>query len=139
MEEGSKNVRLGSLIGLLVEEGQDWKQVEIPADASDPSSLAPPAAAPTSTPASPSVSAPPPKLEHLPGKLQWVSVLIMKWNTSSVASVELNQEEYFFPSYLVLSYCLRECFSMCDVIKLAFSEYFSACTPKKSIQATYVY
>ncbi|XP_066853264.1 pyruvate dehydrogenase protein X component, mitochondrial [Anser cygnoides] len=70
VEEGSKNVRLGSLIGLLVEEGQDWKQVEIPADVSDPSSLAPPAAAPTSTPASPSVSAPPPKLEHPPGKLQ---------------------------------------------------------------------
>ncbi|XP_035183394.1 pyruvate dehydrogenase protein X component, mitochondrial [Oxyura jamaicensis] len=70
VEEGSKNVRLGSLIGLLVEEGQDWKQVEIPADVSDPSSLAPPAAAPTSTPASPSVSTPPPKLEHPPGKLQ---------------------------------------------------------------------
>lgn len=138
MEEGSKNVRLGSLIGLLVEEGQDWKQVEIPADVSDPS-LAPPAAAPTSTPASPSVSAPPPKLEHPPGRLQWVSVLVMKWNSYSVRSAELNQEEYFFPSYLVLSYYLRECFSMCDVVKLAFSEYFSACTPKKSIQTTYFY
>ncbi|XP_067152392.1 pyruvate dehydrogenase protein X component, mitochondrial isoform X1 [Apteryx mantelli] len=69
VEEGSKNVRLGSLIGLLVEEGQDWKAVEIPADAGDPSSLAPPAAALTSTPAGPSVSAPP-KLEHHPGKLQ---------------------------------------------------------------------
>ncbi|XP_025945101.1 pyruvate dehydrogenase protein X component, mitochondrial isoform X2 [Apteryx rowi] len=68
VEEGSKNVRLGSLIGLLVEEGQDWKAVEIPADAGDPSSLAPPAAALTSTPAGPSVSAPP-KLEHHPGKL----------------------------------------------------------------------
>ncbi|NXC38477.1 ODPX protein, partial [Penelope pileata] len=68
VEEGSKNVRLGSLIGLLVEEGQDWKQVEIPADASDPS-LAPPAAALTSAPAGPSVSAPP-KVEHHPGKLQ---------------------------------------------------------------------
>ncbi|XP_021257777.1 pyruvate dehydrogenase protein X component, mitochondrial isoform X1 [Numida meleagris] len=70
VEEGSKNVRLGSLIGLLVEEGQDWKQVEIPADANDPSSLAPPAAAVTSTPAGPSVSAPP-KVEHQPGKLQF--------------------------------------------------------------------
>ncbi|KAF1451501.1 Pyruvate dehydrogenase protein X component, mitochondrial, partial [Spheniscus demersus] len=69
VEEGSKNVRLGSLIGLLVEEGQDWKQVEIPTDGSDPSSLAPPAPALTSTPADPSVSAPP-KLEHQPGKLQ---------------------------------------------------------------------
>ncbi|KFQ25417.1 hypothetical protein N332_11272, partial [Mesitornis unicolor] len=67
--EGSKNVRLGSLIGLLVEEGQDWKQVEIPADGSDPSSLAPPVTVPTSTPPAPSVSAPP-KLEHQPGKLQ---------------------------------------------------------------------
>ncbi|PKU39789.1 pyruvate dehydrogenase protein x mitochondrial [Limosa lapponica baueri] len=69
VEEGSKNVRLGSLICLLVEEGQDWKQVEIPADASDPSSLAPPAPVLTSTPAGPSVPAPP-KLEGEPGKLQ---------------------------------------------------------------------
>lgn len=69
MEEGSKNVRLGALICLLVEEGQDWKQVEIPADGSEPSPLAPPAPALTSTPAGPSASAPP-KLEHQPGKLQ---------------------------------------------------------------------
>ncbi|NXG11237.1 ODPX protein, partial [Sakesphorus luctuosus] len=68
VEEGSKNVRLGSLIGLLVEEGQDWKQVEIPADGSDPAP-APPAPVHTSVPASPSVSAPP-KLEPQPGKLQ---------------------------------------------------------------------
>ncbi|XP_018115751.1 pyruvate dehydrogenase protein X component, mitochondrial isoform X2 [Xenopus laevis] len=30
VEEGSKNVRLGSLIALLVEEGKDWKQVDVP-------------------------------------------------------------------------------------------------------------
>uniref|UniRef100_A0A669CF73 Dihydrolipoamide acetyltransferase component of pyruvate dehydrogenase complex n=1 Tax=Oreochromis niloticus TaxID=8128 RepID=A0A669CF73_ORENI len=30
MEEGSRNVRLGTLIALMVEEGQDWKHVEIP-------------------------------------------------------------------------------------------------------------
>ncbi|NXK73121.1 ODPX protein, partial [Amazona guildingii] len=66
--EGSKNVRLGSVIGLLVEEGQDWKQVEIPADGGAPSSPAPPAPALTSSPAGPSVSAPP-KLERQPGKL----------------------------------------------------------------------
>ncbi|KFQ41363.1 hypothetical protein N333_03100, partial [Nestor notabilis] len=62
VQEGSKNVRLGSLIGLLVEEGQDWKEVEIPADGGVPPSPAPPA------PSGPSVSAPP-KLEHQPGKL----------------------------------------------------------------------
>lgn len=28
-------MRLGTLIGLLVEEGQDWKQVEIPSDVGD--------------------------------------------------------------------------------------------------------
>ncbi|KAM9555022.1 pyruvate dehydrogenase protein X component, mitochondrial isoform 1-T1 [Guaruba guarouba] len=67
VQEGSKNVRLGSVIGLLVEEGQDWKQVEIPADGGAPPS-APPAPALTSSPAGPSVSAPP-KLEHHPGKL----------------------------------------------------------------------
>ncbi|XP_054256179.1 pyruvate dehydrogenase protein X component, mitochondrial [Indicator indicator] len=69
LQEGSKNVRLGSLIALLVEEGQDWKQVEIPADAGDPSSLAPPAPQLPSAPAAPSVSASP-KLEQQPGKLQ---------------------------------------------------------------------
>ncbi|XP_007228215.3 pyruvate dehydrogenase protein X component, mitochondrial [Astyanax mexicanus] len=52
MEEGSKSVRLGTLIAVMVEEGEDWKQVEIPAP-----SPAPPAAAPTST----TPVAPPPR------------------------------------------------------------------------------
>ncbi|NWS75809.1 ODPX protein, partial [Crotophaga sulcirostris] len=69
VEEGSKNVRLGSLIGLLVEEGQDWKKVEVPTDGSDLSSPAQPAPVLTSVPAGPSVSAPS-KLEHKPEKLQ---------------------------------------------------------------------
>lgn len=30
MEEGSRNVPLGTLIALMVDEGQDWKQVEMP-------------------------------------------------------------------------------------------------------------
>uniref|UniRef100_A0AAX7UY23 Dihydrolipoamide acetyltransferase component of pyruvate dehydrogenase complex n=1 Tax=Astatotilapia calliptera TaxID=8154 RepID=A0AAX7UY23_ASTCA len=42
MEEGSRNVRLGTLIALMVEEGQDWKQVEIPSsDAAPPSEATP--------------------------------------------------------------------------------------------------
>ncbi|XP_064432745.1 pyruvate dehydrogenase protein X component, mitochondrial isoform X2 [Mirounga angustirostris] len=68
VEEGSKNIQLGSLIGLLVEEGEDWKHVEIPKDVGPPS------------PASkPSVPCPPPepqispavKKEHTLGKLQF--------------------------------------------------------------------
>lgn len=56
MEEGSRNVRLGTLIALMVEEGQDWKQVEIPPpEAAAPS--APEAA--TATPAAPSAPPPP--------------------------------------------------------------------------------
>uniref|UniRef100_A0A673BUF6 Dihydrolipoamide acetyltransferase component of pyruvate dehydrogenase complex n=1 Tax=Sphaeramia orbicularis TaxID=375764 RepID=A0A673BUF6_9TELE len=47
MEEGSRNVRLGTLIALMVEEGQDWKQVEIP-----PPEAAAPSAAPDGTQAS---------------------------------------------------------------------------------------
>ncbi|XP_072525985.1 pyruvate dehydrogenase protein X component, mitochondrial [Salminus brasiliensis] len=53
MEEGSKSVRLGTLIALMVEEGEDWKQVEIPSPVSTqpaqpaPSPI-PPAAAPSS-------------------------------------------------------------------------------------------
>uniref|UniRef100_W5LE58 Dihydrolipoamide acetyltransferase component of pyruvate dehydrogenase complex n=1 Tax=Astyanax mexicanus TaxID=7994 RepID=W5LE58_ASTMX len=61
MEEGSKSVRLGTLIAVMVEEGEDWKQVEIPAVSSQPAqsapSPAPPAAAPTST----TPVAPPPR------------------------------------------------------------------------------
>lgn len=59
MEEGSRNVRLGTLIALMVEEGQDWKQVEIPA----PDAAAPPAthaaAPPVVAPAAPSAPPPP--------------------------------------------------------------------------------
>ncbi|XP_054827144.1 pyruvate dehydrogenase protein X component, mitochondrial isoform X2 [Eublepharis macularius] len=68
-EEGSKNVRLGTLIGLLVEEGQDWKQVEIPSDTTDAPSLSPQAAVTAPSPAF--VSPLPKKVEHLPGKLQF--------------------------------------------------------------------
>ncbi|XP_006883813.1 PREDICTED: pyruvate dehydrogenase protein X component, mitochondrial isoform X1 [Elephantulus edwardii] len=68
VEEGAKNIQLGSLIGLMVEEGEDWKNVEIPKDIGPP----PP-------PAKPSVPHPPPepqisvpvKKEHPPGKLQF--------------------------------------------------------------------
>lgn len=60
MEEGSRNVRLGTLIALLVEEGQDWKQVEMPPpDAASPSaapSASDPGTAPALTPAAPSTS-----------------------------------------------------------------------------------
>ncbi|XP_019407548.1 PREDICTED: pyruvate dehydrogenase protein X component, mitochondrial [Crocodylus porosus] len=70
MEEGSKNVRLGTLIALLVEEGQDWKQVEIPADiGGDLPSQAPQASVPPPTPGGPVIPAPS-KMEPLPGKLQ---------------------------------------------------------------------
>ncbi|CAB1420186.1 unnamed protein product [Pleuronectes platessa] len=59
MEEGSRNVRLGTLIALMVDEGQDWKQVEIP----PPVAAAPPAtqaaAAPVVAPAAPPPPPPP--------------------------------------------------------------------------------
>ncbi|XP_061577490.1 pyruvate dehydrogenase protein X component, mitochondrial [Cololabis saira] len=57
IEEGSRNIRLGTLIAVMVEEGQDWKQVEIPAaDATPPSGVpaATVAATPLVTPAAPS-------------------------------------------------------------------------------------
>ncbi|XP_015231197.1 PREDICTED: pyruvate dehydrogenase protein X component, mitochondrial [Cyprinodon variegatus] len=59
MEEGSRNVRLGTLIALMVEEGQDWKQVEIPppdvaspsvSDTSNASVMTPPSPSPSSLP-----------------------------------------------------------------------------------------
>ncbi|KAK2834396.1 hypothetical protein Q7C36_015097 [Tachysurus vachellii] len=57
MEEGSKNVRLGTLIALMVEEGQDWKEVEIPPLVSSQPAPAPPP--PAAAPPSPTPVAPP--------------------------------------------------------------------------------
>ncbi|XP_023118986.2 pyruvate dehydrogenase protein X component, mitochondrial [Amphiprion ocellaris] len=72
MEEGSRNVRLGTLIALMVEEGQDWKQVEIPAPDAAAPSAAPPAthaaAPPVVAPAAP--SAPPPQKPVTSGPLR---------------------------------------------------------------------
>ncbi|XP_062403442.1 pyruvate dehydrogenase protein X component, mitochondrial [Sardina pilchardus] len=57
MEEGSRSVRLGTLIALMVEEGEDWKKVEIPPP--EPvAAAAPPTPAPAAAP--PPVQAPPP-------------------------------------------------------------------------------
>ncbi|XP_007181126.1 pyruvate dehydrogenase protein X component, mitochondrial isoform X3 [Balaenoptera acutorostrata] len=66
--EGSKNIRLGALIGLLVEEGEDWKHVEIPKDIG-PSSPASKPSVPCPSP-EPQISTPV-KKEHIPGKLQF--------------------------------------------------------------------
>lgn len=62
MEEGSRNVRLGTLIALMVEEGQDWKQVEMPPPEAAAPSAAPPAthAAAAQAPAPAAASPPPP-------------------------------------------------------------------------------
>ncbi|XP_034032733.1 pyruvate dehydrogenase protein X component, mitochondrial isoform X2 [Thalassophryne amazonica] len=46
MEEGSRSIRLGTLIALMVEEGQDWKQVEIPPLEAEVPVTTPAAAAP---------------------------------------------------------------------------------------------
>lgn len=63
MEEGSRNVRLGTLIAVMVEEGQDWKQVEIPPPEAAAPSATPPATheavAPVVPPAAPSPPTPP--------------------------------------------------------------------------------
>ncbi|XP_004436917.1 PREDICTED: pyruvate dehydrogenase protein X component, mitochondrial [Ceratotherium simum simum] len=67
IEEGSKNIRLGSLIGLLVEEGQDWKHVEIPKDIGPPS----PTSKPSVPQPSPEPQIPTPvKVGYTPGKPQ---------------------------------------------------------------------
>lgn len=68
VEEGSKNIRLGSLIGLLVEEGEDWKHVEIPKDVGPPSPASKPVV--PCPPPEPQIS-PPVKKEHTLEKLQF--------------------------------------------------------------------
>ncbi|XP_032696936.1 pyruvate dehydrogenase protein X component, mitochondrial isoform X1 [Lontra canadensis] len=68
VEEGSKNIRLGSLIGLLVEEGEDWKHVEIPKDIGPPSPASKPSV--PCPPPEPQIS-PPVEKEHTLEKLQF--------------------------------------------------------------------
>ncbi|XP_076970504.1 pyruvate dehydrogenase protein X component, mitochondrial isoform X2 [Tamandua tetradactyla] len=68
VEEGSKNIKLGSLIGLMVEEGGDWKHVEIPKDVGSPSPASKPSV--PVLPPEPQISSPV-KKEHIPGKLQF--------------------------------------------------------------------
>ncbi|KAK5867644.1 hypothetical protein PBY51_012114 [Eleginops maclovinus] len=73
MEEGSRNVRLGTLIALMVEEGQDWKQVEMPPPDAVAPSAAPPATevatAPVVPPAAPSPVTPPKRAPSGPLRL----------------------------------------------------------------------
>nr|XP_020470880.1 pyruvate dehydrogenase protein X component, mitochondrial isoform X2 [Monopterus albus] len=68
MEEGSHNVRLGTPIALMVEEGQDWKQVEIPPPDAAPPTVTQVAAAPVAHSAAP--SSPPPPKPHTSGLLR---------------------------------------------------------------------
>ncbi|KAM3608682.1 uncharacterized protein V6R79_002996 [Siganus canaliculatus] len=72
MEEGSRNVRLGTLIALMVEEGQDWKQVEIPSPEAPAPSAAPPATQAATTPVAPpaAASSPPPPKPSTSGPLR---------------------------------------------------------------------
>lgn len=73
MEEGSRNVPLGTLIALMVEEGQDWKQVEMPPPDAAAPPVAPPApeaaAAPVVPPAAPSPVTPPKRATSGPLRL----------------------------------------------------------------------
>ncbi|XP_026095231.1 pyruvate dehydrogenase protein X component, mitochondrial isoform X2 [Carassius auratus] len=54
VQEGSRGVRLGTLIALMVDEGEDWKQVEIPA------------LEPVTPTTAPPTTAPPPATDHAP-------------------------------------------------------------------------
>lgn len=56
VQDGSQGVRLGTLIALMVGEGEDWKQVEIPPLAPVRSTVALPTAA---DPAPPALTSPP--------------------------------------------------------------------------------
>ncbi|XP_017341116.1 pyruvate dehydrogenase protein X component, mitochondrial isoform X2 [Ictalurus punctatus] len=68
MEEGSKSVRLGTLIALMVEEGEDWKQVEIPPLVSSQPAPAPPL--PLAAPTPPASVAPPSRAAPAIGPLR---------------------------------------------------------------------
>lgn len=49
--EGTKDIKVGDLIALTVEQGEDWKSVEMPSGASAGASSGAPAAASTPAPA----------------------------------------------------------------------------------------
>ncbi|XP_069821263.1 pyruvate dehydrogenase protein X component, mitochondrial isoform X2 [Dendropsophus ebraccatus] len=66
IQEGSRNIRLGSLIALMVEEGQDWTQAEIPSVQSSPP---PGTTTTTTTVATTDATIPPQKAPAQPGKL----------------------------------------------------------------------
>uniref|UniRef100_H0V027 Dihydrolipoamide acetyltransferase component of pyruvate dehydrogenase complex n=1 Tax=Cavia porcellus TaxID=10141 RepID=H0V027_CAVPO len=68
VEEGTKNIRLGSLIGLMVEEGKDWKHVEIPKDVGPPPPVSKPSVPGPSPEPQVSLSV---KKGHPPGALQF--------------------------------------------------------------------
>lgn len=46
MPEGSKDVKIGQLIALIVDEGEDWQNVTIPVEGAEDSVPSPAAAAP---------------------------------------------------------------------------------------------
>ncbi|KAK3855898.1 hypothetical protein Pcinc_037726 [Petrolisthes cinctipes] len=48
--EDSKDIKVGTLIALMVNEGEDWKSVEIPQDLSEPTSDSPPTVTQVETP-----------------------------------------------------------------------------------------
>uniref|UniRef100_A0A8C9B203 Dihydrolipoamide acetyltransferase component of pyruvate dehydrogenase complex n=1 Tax=Prolemur simus TaxID=1328070 RepID=A0A8C9B203_PROSS len=81
VEEGTKNIRLGSLIGLIVEEGEDWKHVEIPKDVGPPSPASKPSG-PLPSP-EPQISVPV-KKEHTPGTLQDALKLVQLKQTGKI-------------------------------------------------------
>ncbi|KAL1786794.1 pyruvate dehydrogenase protein X component, mitochondrial [Sigmodon hispidus] len=66
VEEGAKNIKLGSLIGLMVEEGEDWKHVEIPKDVGAPPPVSKAAGPPPQPSPQPQISSPARK-EHAVG------------------------------------------------------------------------
>lgn len=64
MPEGTKDVKIGTLIALTVETDQDWKSVEMPdtvaASAAAPKPAPSPAGAPASAPPASASATPPP-------------------------------------------------------------------------------
>jgi len=63
MPEGSAGVQVGTLIALMVEEGQDWKDVQIPSSSSDSPATAE-VASPSSTPQTAPATAPAPSVTY---------------------------------------------------------------------------
>ena len=84
VEEGSSDIKIGTLIAMTVEEGEDWKDVKIPAQESQPATekVSPPPGEPVVN-ASSIISAAEVHFDHVPGVGPATNLLLTQYGIKS--------------------------------------------------------